>query len=353
MTAAPHIDPATAGMMAAIEADLVDEDLDQYIRFIEEGGVDPINAVDVIARGISQQDYREAIKAGATHQEILQMAEILDGEFGFDLRRYPECIEAGATHQQILEVLAPATDSSASEKGWLLFNYGVATRDGATHQEVLEVLSTVGADFDVHLAGYNWAISVGATHGEILEVMAALDDPSSVGALSYYGIAIQIGATHQEVLEAAAVKTSGSVDTLLVYSTGRNEGLCHQDIVGLLGDDDFWSCFRVARDCRFCQSTARALWAAIGHCALPELYCRTRAIPATTHEEALEAHNVFGRNGRGPVARVRFKKYRTAREAGTPHAAALADTRPPPSKSKAVPPNAPAELDLPIVNAKA
>jgi len=43
MTATPHIDPTT--MKAEIEAGMIDEDLDQYGRFAEEGGVDPTNAV--------------------------------------------------------------------------------------------------------------------------------------------------------------------------------------------------------------------------------------------------------------------------------------------------------------------
>ena len=100
MTATPHIDPTTAGVMAAIEAGFVEEDWDQYVRFIEEGGVDPIHAVDVIARGINQQEYREAIRAGATHQEILELVDILDDDIDFGLKHYRESIEAGATAER-------------------------------------------------------------------------------------------------------------------------------------------------------------------------------------------------------------------------------------------------------------
>ena len=183
---------------------------------------------------------------------------------------------------------------------------------------------------------------------------------SSFCALHGYGDARRAGATHCQILEVVPAMTSAPnrSGALSVYTSGLREGLSHQGMVEVLEDEDALVYLRASNSwphswCQYHDETGLAIRAAISRCAFPELYCRVRSVRSTTHEEALEAHDVFGRDGNGPVARSSFKKYLVAREARVSHAAALADTRPPPSKSKAVPPNAPAELGLPIVNAKA
>ena len=137
MTATPHIDPTTAGMMAAIEAGLDDKDQEEYGRFIEEGGVDPIDAVDVIARAIDQQHYREAIAVGATHQEILELVDILYDDVGTPIKHYREAIEAGATHKQILEAMGVFTYGPSAAG---LKHYREAIKAGATPKQILEVM---------------------------------------------------------------------------------------------------------------------------------------------------------------------------------------------------------------------
>ena len=146
-------------------------------------------------------NYASALKAGATHDEIIDACKNQ-----VNLRDYANARERGATHDEFM-------DAHRAGVGLKDSDYANAREAGATHDEIIDAYRN-----QLYLGEYASARRNNATHIE------ALDTHRAGINLTQYADARRNGATHAEALDAHRAGVG-----LWNYSYARNAGATHAE----------------------------------------------------------------------------------------------------------------------------